>query len=126
MKPFAEYQKISNMISNKNGSFTKEDIYNELMKKEQNVLNTVNRVAEQQTRLGALSDSYLKMDVDTLIQKFFETWSHITHEIILMATNQRSFSLKSVILLFTEGERMFYVGVMLVMLSFILFLINIS
>lgn len=118
MRPFSEYRKMMKLIETE--EYSKDDLYKELLQKEDNVLKTLNRLADQSIQEN--NANYLTMNIETHMIKFFEHWTYIVHEVVLMASGQKRFTLKNIIDVFFDRERSLYVGVMLVLNSFILFL----
>jgi hypothetical protein len=94
------------------------DVYEELMKKEQNVLKTVNRVVNYSNENEVLSKEYLNMSLQDHTYKLFVTLKGLLNELVRVRSSQDIFKA------LRKDDRLFYVGVLLIIIAvFIIFII---
>lgn len=116
--PVKEYNDILNLLaSDKSG---KNEVYQQLLSKETNVLDTINRVANTKQKMDFQSTLFYNMSLIHLIAVFGNTWKNIFQELVI----ERRF--KETLLILTMGERKIHLGIMIVILSIFLFLIDSS
>lgn len=115
---YMEYRKMIKLLES--GENDKTEVYQKLMDKEQNVLDVVNRVAQKDQKEKQASKIVLNESILDLVMLFSNTWKNIFRELFI---EQRFHDAVSI--LYTD-DRKIYVGIMLVLISFILFFIDIS
>jgi len=116
--PVKEYADILQLLNNK--SERKDDLYNALMDKEDNVLNTINRVANAKQTMDFQGTLLYNQSLLHVIALFGNTWKNIFYEIFI----EKRYKEMGVIL--TDGDRKIYLGIMIVLIALFLFLIDIS
>ncbi len=111
----APYQSYSNILSLlQEDALSRKDVYTELMKKEKKVLDTVNRVVNQDNENTKESLLFINLSISDLIARFAYNWQNIFQELII----DKKFADLPLILF--DKERKFYVGIMLLIVAFIL------
>jgi hypothetical protein len=107
-------QIVSDLYANDGG----DDLYQSLMRRERNVLNTVNRVANDVRADASAYDGFLRMPLPALLQRFHTS---------LMAVGSGLGSAKTAAdvhrAVFSE-DRSIYVGVLLVVVALFLLLVQ--
>lgn len=101
---------------------TKEDAYQKLLKTESNVLNLLNRVADQRQETAYEEGLILSLPIPRLLEFFATTWKVIIHEMIHV--RHKSWSGYAVMLF--QGDRKIIMGMTLVVIAALLFFIEIS
>lgn len=95
-----------------------DDLYQRLMKREQNVLDTVNRVANDARRDASAYDGFMHMPLPALLQRFHSSMVAVGNG---LGTAKTAKDLHRAV--FTE-DRSIYVGVLLVGLALFLLLVH--
>ncbi len=110
-----QYKIILNAINDKNNpAYLKKDIYKDLMKIEENVLNTLNRV--DQFIHDEKDKSTLKFDMSfyDFVSLFVNNWINIYEEIF----KEKQYI--SIVEIFTKGDRKIFVGTMFIIIALVL------
>jgi predicted CopG family antitoxin len=116
------YKRLKKMLDEDS---PKDDIYAELLRKEEKALNVLNRLAEKQEKSRKDTSLFiLDMSLLELLHMFIHEWRMIFHDIMLIGVNQTSYMdiLHSLIL----NKRKLVLGMTLVLISFFLFFVDIS
>lgn len=116
MAEYKEYKNLLNLLEKSDVS----TVYEELIKKEENVLHTINRVANLKATEDQKKTDFLSMPMHQIILKLYATLKAIHHELL------RVKSVKQVPKIFLKDDRKIYLGIMLVILALFLFFICIS
>ena len=113
----APFQNYSNMLALlNNDSMSRKEIYNELMEKEEKVLDVSSRMANQEQKKSLDSNLFVNLSISDIIARFAYNWQNIFTELLI----QKKFDELPIILF--QNERKFYVGMMLLMIAIFLFL----
>lgn len=120
MHPVKEYSDLLNLIEQ--DSTTREDVYQELIKKEEKVLDVVSRVSSQMLEKNNNDNSLLDMSISEATARFANTWKNIYVEMI----ESRSVDPRKIADIVTKDDRKVYVGFMLVMIAMFLYFISVS
>ena len=115
-----KYKKLMKMIEDEDST---EDLYNELVKKEQKTLNLLNRISAKKIE-EAKNKSFLHMSLTELIYLMIHEWKMIFHEVMLFGVNTPT--TKDILLLFHGDKRMFTIGMSSIIIALILFFIESS
>lgn len=110
-----EYNEILKMVSDPSNQ--KEDVYTALVTKEEQVLNTINRMVEKEKKES--NNLFMHNSLFEIITAFALTWKRIYQEIVI-------FKQRDILTLFYHGERKIYLGIMIVLVSLLLYFIDIS
>jgi len=123
MQAYNEYQKFSELLEN--NEYSPEDIYIELMKKEGNVLKVINRITKTKQEEDIEKIDLMKLPLESIIFNLINTLRSIFHELVLlMTTNEFSFQhFKNI---FTSYDRLFYVGIFIIIVTMFYFFIDSS
>lgn len=113
--PVQEYNVINESLKENT-----DDLYTELIKKEDNVLKAINKVTEHTKASHEREYMIYNMSIAKFIAMFANTWKNIYLEIII----QRRF--KETISILLQKDRRVYIGVMMILISIFLFFIEIS
>lgn len=114
---YGEYKEILDIAQRTNV----EDSYQDLMKKEDKVLDTVNQVVKYHRDEDIKSQEFVHQNMKTIVARFFDVWKDIIDEWTVVGKPRRSITD-----IFTEGDRPIYVGISLMILALILFFIESS
>ena len=108
---YAEYKELVDILERSNP----EHSYQDLMKKEEKVLDTVNNIVKYYTDYDTKENEFINQRLSVIIHRFFTTWLEIFRDI------QNKQNIKTV---FTKDDRMFYVGMMLMLVSVFLYIVR--
>lgn len=112
-----EYKSILDLL---NKDVTKNDIYSELMNKEDNILNTVNRLSNTNLSSSIQDTLFYNKTLLEILSLFANTWTNILTE--LVNEDMYMYPMK----VFWDGDRKIFVGLMMVIIALFLFFIQIS
>ena len=107
--PFQNYSNMMYMLEN--DKLSRKDVYSELMKKEDKVLDITSRLANQNRKIEMDNLFFVNLSISDLIARFSFTWQNIFNELII----ERRYNDLPLILF--NNERKFYVGMMLIIIS---------
>ena len=113
-----EYKDVLNMIQDP--GYSKGDIYEKIMQKEDNALNILNRIAENELKKELRTDNFLDMSVLQVIASFADSWKRLYQEAILEPNYQ-----KIIALMWTPKYRV-HVGLMVLLVAIMVFFVEIS
>jgi hypothetical protein len=124
------YNKMKEFISNKDKSF-EDEFYNEMMAKENKLITVLEKMTQNEIKKQQQKKSqYLDKSIREILDEFLETLIFILNDISLFfSTSQKlSFEEKQNALMdiFFRDDRVFYSGILLVSISFILYYIDSS
>ena len=111
-----EYSKLVDLLNKSDD----REIYEELMKKEDRVLDTINRVVNVSNEKEIKGKEFLNMSLNDIVHKFFWNITLIFSELISSKTIQ---DVKKVLF---KDDRKIYIGLLLVLITIFLFFIIIS
>lgn len=112
---YGEYTEIIDIINRTNV----EDSYQDLMKKEDKVLDTVNNVVKIYRDEDIKSGEFIHQGIDTIIYRFFDVWKDIIDDF----TSNKNYKYLDII---TKDDRPIYIGISMMMIALFLFLIESS
>jgi len=116
---YSEYKKL--LADLKNEDATKETIYEQLMAKETNVLDLIGRVANQKNTSMFKETVLYNKSMFEIAMLFANTWKAIISEVFIEKQPLRNYPL-----IFYEGERKIYAGLMLVLVALFFYFVDIS
>lgn len=114
---YGEYKEILDIAQRTNV----EDSYQDLMEKEKKVLDTVNKVVKYHRDENIKSEEFVNQDMTTIITRFFDVWKDIIDDYTAVDGPT-----KSIMEIFTHGDRPIYVGISLIIIALILFFVESS
>jgi len=114
---YGEYKEILDIVQRTNV----EDSYQDLMGKETKVLDTVNKVVKFHRDEDIKSGEFIYQDMTTTFTRFFDVWKEIIDDYTAVGNKN-----KSMIEIFTSGDRPIYVGISLMIVGLILFFVESS
>ena len=119
VKPETEYKDFIKLIesSNKNNN---NEVYSLLQGKEKDVLDTVNRVVDHEKGKRDESTLFYNLSFLTLVAMFANTWKNIYREVVIER------NIKNIVYILTKDDRKIYVGIMILLIVFFLFFIEIN
>lgn len=115
-----KYKKLIKMIEDED---SKEDLYNELVKKEHKTLNLLNRISAKKLEENK-EKSFLQMSLTELIYLVIHEWRMIIHEVMLFGINTPTTT--DIIQLFQGDKRMIAIGLSSMIIALILFFVQSS
>lgn len=97
-----------------------QDVYEELMKKEEKVLDTINRVVNYSNERETVKSEYMNMSINEHVHTLFKVVKQVQNDLF------KAKSLKDVSATMLADDNMFYIGCLLVFVAIFLFFIIIS
>ena len=114
---YGDYQELSKNLQHEN----KETIYEEIMAKEQNRIDLINRVVSQKQEAETKAAIFYNNTILDIAIAFADTWRTIFSQLVIdkaPVTQWQS--------ILYDGERKIYVGMMLVLVAMFLYFVDIS
>lgn len=111
---YGEYKQIVDILDRSN----QDNVYQDLMNKEERTLDTINKVIKYYRDNDYRSKQFLHMNFMEMMIRFSEVWTEILNE-----TTDHKMSLFTI---FLHGDRPIYLGVLLVLVGLFTFFIIIS
>jgi hypothetical protein len=111
-----EYSQLVNLLKKSDP----KDVYEELVKKEDRVLETIDRVINYSNEKEIKSQEFTSMSLNDIIHKTFWNWRLMINDMYGISTFQ---DLKKALL---KDDRKIYLGILLVLVCVFLFFITIS
>ena len=109
---YAEYKDVVDILNKSDP----DQAYQDLVKKEDKVLDTVNNVVKYYTDKSFAKGDFTQQSVLDVVANFFTVWGLILKE---LSEN------KDPAKIFTKDDRLIYIGIMVLVVAFILFFIHI-
>ena len=109
---YAEYEELVDILARSDT----DNSYEDLMKKESKVLDTVNAVVKHHQQKKAESKSFTHMHFVDLAYHFISDMNAMFKELVSVSTNEP----EKIIPILTDGNRLIYWGILLVFISFML------
>lgn len=113
---YSEYNEIKDILQKSNV----ENSYQQLMQKEDKVLDTVNQVVKYYRDQDIKEKEFVHQNVYSILSKLSETWKEILEEIVVIRSPSDLYHV------FTKEDRVIYVGITMVIIALFLFLIESS
>lgn len=114
---YSEYKSLLNLIESEN----QDNTYEELMKKEKNTLDTVNKVIKYYQDNDIMKKNFSNMTFYEIVLRTSEVWTDIFNDIVTWKSTK-----KNAMEVFYKEDRMIYIGIFLIFVSLFLFFIVIS
>jgi tetrahydromethanopterin S-methyltransferase subunit A len=111
-----EYSKLVNLLNKSDQS----QVYEELMKKEDHVLDTINRVVNFSNEKEKKSSEFLNKSINEHVHHFFWTMNNILADLSKVKNIQ---NFRKVLF---KDDRQIYIGILLVIIALFLFFVIIS
>ena len=89
-----------------------EDTYQELMNKEEKVLDTINSVIKHYKDIDIKEKEFINLPLSLIVFKFFNTWINMFNDVI--EGDVKDF--------FNKEDRLLYIGVTLILLSITIYI----
>ena len=97
-----------------------DDTYQLLMNKEEKVLDTVNNVIKYYNDNEIKQGSFINMPLIYIVREFFHTWMEMGSEVISSNDVKRD-----IFKIVKKEGRVFYIGIMCILISLMMFIIYI-
>ena len=110
---YGEYKEILDVVSRSNV----EDSYQDLMQKEEKVLDTVNNVVKFYRDDDIRNGEFINQDISTVITRYLDVWKEILDD--FTSNKQKSF-----IYIISKDDRPIYIGITLIIMALFLFFIE--
>ncbi len=111
MIEYAEYKDLTEILSKTNH----ENTYQDLMQKEEKVLDTVNAVVKHYQEKKGQKTLFYKLSIIDLMHLFFTEWANILSDI----SKINSGLIKPSVELIIKNDRMIHLGITLVLVAII-------
>ncbi len=112
---YSEYKDILDIANRTNV----EDSYQDLMKKEDKILDTVNNVVKYYRDEDIKNGEFINQGIATVITRYFDVWKEILDDF----TNKEN---KQFIDILSQDDRLIYIGITLIIIALFLFFIESS
>lgn len=112
---YSEYTSLVDILEKSD-----DQTYEELMKKEKNVLSTVNNVVNHIKSREAKSDQFVNHTLSDIVMNFFMIWPNILSDL------SKSKTYPEVLDSLTKEHRVIYIGLSFIVCAFLMFLIESS
>ena len=116
MLEYSEYKDLVDILQVSNH----ENTYQELMKKEEKALDTVNNVVRHFRDKQVKESQFINMPVAFVVNRFFNVWIEIWNEAMTTKTPGQLLDVLS------KDDRLIYVGVTLIIISLMLFIATVT
>lgn len=113
---YSEYKSIENLLNQSN----QDNVYEELMKKEKDTLQTVNKVIKYYTDNKVNKDNLIHMSVIEIINKFTSVMYEVGYDMMKI----KKFDELAGIFI-KDGQRIIYIGILLIVISIFLLLMSV-
>jgi hypothetical protein len=114
----AAYKEYNKLLDT--NAMSKDDIYTELMKKEDKVLDVMKRISETENAKKSEAVLFYNKPVIDVIATFINTWRTVFHELVVEDGWKTPYKL------FWDDDRKIYVGMMIIIIALVLFFIETS
>ena len=106
----------------------KSDNINLLSIEEKKILSNLNSKANIQKQKELLNYNFYNLSLKQIFNNFLKTWNLIIMDIMELYNTQNSWKkiLFDLLFIFTKDERLIYVGIMLIIVSFFMYFILLS
>jgi hypothetical protein len=118
METAREYRDFLDMLENSEMSAT--DVYQEIMLKEKDALESINKMIENKAMATRSPDAIANMSLSTHYFKMLKCFHDIYTDCMLCADP------RELPWIFLDGDRKVYVGVLVMLVAVVLFLISIT
>ena len=115
MLEYSDYKSLVNTLEQSNHDNT----YQELINKEDKVLDTVNRVIKNYRDEDVIEKEFINHTISQVVYKFFNIWIEIFNDLL----NSNG---KDIFDIFSKDDRLVYIGIMFIFISIFLYYIEIS
>lgn len=113
---YGEYKDLIDTLEQSNV----EDSYQKLMGKEDKVLDTINRSIKFYRDEKQKKKEFIHLDIIEIVIRFINNWIEIIQELIEIK------DISDLPNIFLDKDRAFYVGIMLIVVSILIYLIEIT
>lgn len=121
--PLKEYNDLLKLLEK--DDLSRENLYQELMLKEQQVLDVSSRIATTHEKNQSINATFINTSLTNIIARFANVWTNIFTEIVENATPDQYRALDPRRLLLKD-DRKIYLGIMFILLALLSFFISIT
>lgn len=115
MLEYSDYKSFVDTLEQSNH----ENTYQEVMKKEERVLDTMNKVIKHYKDQDIKERQFVNLPISLAVYRFFSIWTEIMDEIL-------KDGMGNILQILNKEDRLVYIGVMFVFLSIILYYVEIT
>jgi hypothetical protein len=115
MLEYSDYKSLVNTLEQSNHDNT----YQELINKEDKVLDTVNRVIKNYRDDDVKEKEFINHTISQVVYKFFNIWIEMFNDLL----NSNG---KDIFDIFSKDDRLVYIGIMFIFISIFLYYVEIS
>lgn len=112
---YSEYTSLVDILEKSN-----DQTYEDLMKKEKNVLSTVNNVVNHIQSREAKSDQFVNHTLSDIVMNFFLVWSNLFSDL------SKSKTFPEMVDSLNKEHRIIYIGIFFIICAFLMFLVESS
>lgn len=109
-------QSLTELETNEN---TRGNIYEQIMQKEENAINLMHRIAEQKSNTQNIDSNVLNQSIREMARNSILQWMSMYNDIV----QTKNYDIVHV---FYNQDRKIYTGILLVLISIVLFFVEIS
>jgi hypothetical protein len=117
---YGDYNELAQSLLN--GNISKDTVYEQIMAKEENRIELINRVVEQSSEKKWSDTMFYNKSIMEVIIMFASTWKTMFGELFV----ERRFDIDSLQHTLYDGDRKIYTGIMMVFIALFLFFVNAS
>lgn len=121
MLEYSEYKDLVDILQSSN----QESTYQDVMSKETKVLDTLNSVIKNYRDDTVNTRQFINTPFALIVNRFFNMWIDIFTELSNIKYD-KSISIKNYFNIFIKDDRLIYMGIMLIIISFIIYYIDIT
>jgi SNF2 family DNA or RNA helicase len=111
---YSDYESIIDILKNS----TQDDVYQDLMGKEDKTLDTINNVIKYYKDVDYKKKQFINMSFSEIVIRFSEIYFEIFTDL-----SEKKLSILSILM---KNDRPMYIGILLIIISFLMFFIIIS
>lgn len=115
------YGDYNDLVSQLADGASKESVYEEIMAKEQNRIDLINRVVSQKQDATVQSNIFYNRNLIDIAIEFSNVWKSIFTEIFIQKTPIQKWQS-----IMYDGDRKIYMGIMCILIGFFLYFVDAS
>lgn len=121
MLEYSEYKDLVDILQSSN----QETTYQEVMSKETKVLDTLNSVIKNYRDDAVNTRQFINTPFAMIVNRFFNIWIDIFNDILNFKYDKAT-SIKDFYSIFVKEDRLIYIGIFMIIISFIIYYIDIT
>ena len=115
-----EYTNMLHALYGDNKGHDLDEVYQELMNKEKNVLDTVDRVVNQKRRKSVRDEQFINMPVYAVVMRFGTVLSTLVSDVVKARSVRKAWAAVH------REDRGIYVGLLLIIIALFLLIVQVS